>query len=265
MELFFPSRSSFPSISSTGTSCELSCAHCNSYYLRSMADASSCGLYDICAKARSRGAIGALISGGSDRCGMVPHDYKEISRICGLEPFLINIHTGLLRGRVPEELCLADVVSVDIPPSDNAVRDVLGIEACQKDYFEMLEMLESEKIRYAPHLCLGLENAHIRGEYATLELLESYDFESLVILTLKRTPGAPMTYSLPEAPECENVIKAAREKFKNLTLGCMRDRSRKKEQLWHYFDKIAWPSSIIKEEISRADIDCTKAYVCCSV
>ena len=61
----------FVSISVTGTGCALACEHCKSGVLRGMAALPRAGasLYDLCADAKSRGARGVLISGGSDRRG----------------------------------------------------------------------------------------------------------------------------------------------------------------------------------------------------
>jgi hypothetical protein len=142
---------------------------------------------------------------------------------------------------------------MDVPPSDYTVRTVYGLKHAGRDsYVSALQTLVDE----------GVKGEH--GELETLELLEPI-VDHVVLLSLKRTPGQPHTEKTPGADICEKIIKEARERFKCLGLGCMRDRAPAKERLWHYFDTIAWPSSIIKDELARSERTCTTYEICCAV
>jgi len=265
LKLFFPSKNTFPSISTTGSRCELMCKHCLGFYLKDMVDASNEGLYQCCMKAKENGAKGALLSGGSNSDGMVPYDLEDLQRCLSIKDFITNLHLGLV-DEIKRQYKGANKVSVDLPPSDNVIRNIYNLkENTMEDYFSMLELLEEEKINYAPHLCVGLDRGRISGEEKVLERLESFSSEQLVILTLKRTPNASATKNRLEISEYEKILKKARDRFKYLSLGCMRDREREKEKLWLYFDKIAWPSKIIKDEMQKNGIVCQIYDTCCSV
>ena len=265
MELYFPSKKTFPSISSTGRECMLSCSHCKGYYLQNMIDASKEGLYRTCIGQKALGKAGALISGGSDAFGRVVFDSDELNKCMKIENFKKNIHLGLVDD-IPPGIEKADAVSVDLPPSDRVVSDVYHLkEKNQQDYFDMLELFESNGVRYVPHICVGIEYGCIKGEIETIEKLSSYSCDQLVILSLKRTPKAPMTSNHINTSEYEKILIKARDRFKYLNLGCMRNKEREKENLWSYFDKIAWPSKIIKDELARNGVDFRIFDTCCSV
>jgi uncharacterized radical SAM superfamily protein len=154
---------------------------------------------------------------------------------------------------------------MDVPPSDYTVRTVYGLKHAGRDsYVSALQTLVDEGVRVVPHICMGIDGKGEHGELETLELLEPI-VDHVVLLSLKRTPGQPHTEKTPGADICEKIIKEARERFKCLGLGCMRDRAPAKERLWHYFDTIAWPSSIIKDELARSERTCTTYEICCAV
>ena len=221
-------------------------------------------MLSACETARMRGAKGALISGGCDSTGAVPLPYEDIRRAGGLGGFSLNVHTGLVTD-VHEALLHVSCVSLDIPPSDYTVRTVYGIsDGSRKAYIDALGALIDAGVRVVPHLCMGIDGKGEHGEVETLGILESF-VDHIVLLSMKRTPGQEHTKKVPSSGNCEKIIKEAREKFKCLGLGCMRDRAPAKERLWQYFDTIAWPSSIIKDELARSERTCTTYDICCAV
>ncbi len=229
-----------------------------------MADSSRGSIGDACETARLHGAKGALISGGCDRTGAVPLPYEEVRRAGLIKGFPLNVHTGLI-SRVDEALLQVECVSLEIPPSDYTVRTVYGIrDGSRNAYIDALGLLIDAGVRTVPHLCMGIDGKGEHGEVETLGILESY-VDHVVLLSMKRTPGQEHTNRLPTTQNCEIIIKEARERFKCLGLGCMRDRAPAKERLWHYFDTIAWPSSIIKDELARSERTCTTYDICCAV
>lgn len=230
-----------------------------------MVDASKTGAYEQCRIARHKGANGALISGGSDLDGSIPYDKEDLERCLGMDGFVTNVHVGLI-SELKYNYRDAGSISVDIPPSDRVVREIYNLkDRSLSDYIGMLELFEEDGISYTPHICVGIEEGKVDGEFEVLEILQSYSCEQLVILSLKRTPFASMTKNRLNVTDYEKVLKSARDKFKYLNLGCMRDRDNGKESLWHYFDKIAWPSTIIKGELAKMGIDTREFDTCCSV
>jgi len=263
LSLYYPGRHTFPSLSCTGSWCGLSCLHCGGRTLHGMADCGNGMLEAVCEQAKIGGAAGALLSGGCTAAGAVPHDYVAMGRVARTG-FLLNVHTGLLPD-VPPALSRVACVSLDIPPSDHTVQEVYGLStACQADYFDVLERLLGAGASVCPHVCIGIDGPEGSGEKETLERLASY-VDRVVLLTLRRVGGQPYTDRRMNAKTTEKVIKDARERFKNLGLGCMRDRTPAKERLWHYFDTIAWPSAIMKDELARSERTCTTYETCCAV
>ncbi len=60
----------FPAISLSGVECALHCEHCNATYLGGMLKAETPeALRALCQKLARKGAVGALLSGGSDKHG----------------------------------------------------------------------------------------------------------------------------------------------------------------------------------------------------
>lgn len=264
ISLFFPTPATFPSISVTGSWCGLMCDHCGARFLHTMADGTRGGIYRSCRNAYENGAHGALVTGGSTMNGAVPIDYDELERACTLTPFHINVHAGLSE-EVPPTLRSVSAVSIDIPPSTRVVHEVYHLDRTQDDYFSMVEALEEAQVHYVPHICIGAEWGTVRGEGQTLERLASYGCEEVILLSLRIPPGGGDMFKHVTAHEFEDTIKKAREMFKCIGLGCMRDRTPEKERMWHYFDKIAWPSKIVKDELAQSERTFHTYETCCAV
>ncbi|MHC1604634.1 MAG: hypothetical protein ACXQTP_01500 [Candidatus Methanofastidiosia archaeon] len=264
LNLYYPSATSFPSVSTTGDRCSLNCSHCKGFYLKKMVDASATGLYETCRKLKENDAKGALISGGSDSSGAVFVDCAELEMVADIPDFILNVHCGLISHVFPVFRKM-DAVSVDFPPSDDVIKRIYHLDKTRNDYVLMLEKLEENRINYLPHLCIGLDGGKVEKEFEAIEILENFTFKSLVILTLKPTPGIPFSKKRVKTEDYEKVIKFARDRFDTLCLGCMRERARDKESLWHYFDKIAWPSRATEDEIFKSNIKFEKFDTCCAV
>lgn len=264
VSLFYPSPTTFPSISVTGSWCGLMCDHCRARFLHTMVDGSTRGIFHVCREAYEGGARGALITGGSTVRGTVPIDYDELERATSFVPFAINVHAGLVE-EVPSILRSVAAVSLDIPPSTRVVRDVYHLDRTQDDYFSVVGLLADAGVRYVPHICVGAEWGRVRGESETLERLASYGCDEIVLLSLRVPPGRKGPFKRVSTHEFEETIKKAREMFKCIGLGCMRDRTSEKERLWHYFDKIAWPSKIVKDELARSERTFHTYETCCAV
>ena len=116
----------FPPISLSGTQCQLSCQHCNREYLRGMIPAMTPEtLVRTCRDLRAKGAIGALLSGGSTRDGGILNmrEMREAIVQAKAETGLIlNIHPGLMDEATVQALSGAiDFVSLEIPSTGSKI------------------------------------------------------------------------------------------------------------------------------------------------
>ena len=236
----------FVSISVTGTGCALACEHCKSGVLRGMAALPRAGgsLYDLCADAKSRGARGVLISGGSDRRGRVPllkhmPDMIRVSRDLGL---LIRVHPGL-----PDDATCAglgqvgiDGAMIDVIGHGDTIRDVYHLDAQPDAYDSLLARLARYGVPIVPHIVIGLHFGRMLGEWCALEMIARHRPRLLVLVVLMPLTGTPMAgVAIPPAEEIGAFFRLARRTLPHIPvmLGCAR------------------PLGPIKAEIDRMAVD----------
>lgn len=231
-EIFFDFPALTESITLTGESCALNCAHCGGHYLKRMrsvpeikAQASLVSKYPF----RS-----ALISGGCTAEGKVPftqqldflHKLKQEVRL--------NFHVGLLD---EEEILLlkdlASVVSFDFVADAETIQEVYGLKRGLEDYSRVYKALR-EVVTVLPHITLGLRGGQWGGEEKALDALEELGLDGLIFNVFIPTPGT--RYALKEPLPVEEVIQflaKARVRFPNisLALGCMRPKGKYRQIL----------------------------------
>jgi uncharacterized radical SAM superfamily protein len=248
--LFF--NEPFTPVSLTGTSCTLSCKHCNSHYLRHMLDGSGGKLEAEAAKLANRGARGILLSGGSAADGSVPtyelsDIIQEIKRDTKLK---ISAHTGIVKSSQAQMLSeYLDMALVDVLGDDETIHEILGIDASVQDYEKALQHLSSLRVPLAPHIIVGLHNGHLKGELKALEIVKKFNPMTVVIVVFIPSIGTAMEDVPP--PKIEDVVKVtttARDMFDvPLSLSCVRPGGRYRSRLDKYaimggIDRIAVPS-----------------------
>jgi uncharacterized radical SAM superfamily protein len=271
--LFF--NEPFTPVSLTGTSCALSCKHCNSHYLSHMLNGSGGKLEAEAAKLAGKGAKGILLSGGSAADGSVP-TYEQsdvIQKIKRDTKLKISAHTGIVN--VPQAQILSeylDMALVDVLGDDETIHDILGIDACVQDYEESLRHLSSFGIPLAPHIIVGLHNGQLKGEFKALEIVKKFNPVTVVIVIFIPTKGTAME-GIPQ-PKIEDVVKVittTREMFDvPLSLSCVRPGGRYRSELDKYailsgIDRIAVPSRsalVTARELGLNIIEIPK--MCCS-
>jgi hypothetical protein len=177
------------------------------------------------------GALGFLLSGGCDSCGVVPLGrflgaIRSIKEETGLR---INAHIGYPGredlGRLVETGI--DSFSVTFPMSDRIGAEVLGIENALSRYDEIADGPLKAGGRFVPHALIGLGDE--QEDAAGLELLASYEPKSIVVIVFTPIKGTPLSDASPPADERIAVALAtARELMPraNLVLGCMRPRGK---------------------------------------
>ena len=223
---------SFPSVSVTGTSCSMSCAHCSGRYLKGMADVSLPGaLLDFGRELSNRGGRGLLISGGCDQTGAVDfpdHTFDEIKELKEKTGLLINLHCGL----VDEETAIkisgsgVDKVSFDLVYDDDTIHEVLGLDRTRKDYLETMIRLEKHGIAVVPHILAGLYRGQLSWEFEAVEILSTMNVDEVVLIILIPTKGTSFeNVPVPGTEKILELAKAMRGSLKKrIVLGCMRPK-----------------------------------------
>jgi len=242
--------SSFPSISITGSKCELNCKHCNKHYLKSMIHADSPdSLLSICMKLHQKGAVGCLISGGFDKSAKVPLDkfIDTLKTVKNSTNLILNLHTGLISKTLATQLgdIGIDIVSFDITGDDYIIKEIYGLNKSKFDYKNSLIGILESKIKFvAPHICIGLNPNNIFSEFESLSLIKDLNPELIVLIAFIPTHGTSMESIPPPTPlYISKIISLTRFMFpkSEIALGCMRP---KKHNLKFETEKLAFHSGI---------------------
>ena len=216
----------FPPISLSGTQCRLNCRHCNRAYLRGMTPATTDeALLRTCHRLKDEGAIGVLLSGGSDRDGGILNlngRVATIKRIKAETGLIFNIHPGLIDAETAKALGgVIDFASLEIP-SDTTIREVFGLDATRADYVATYNRLRSAGVNTVPHVAVydGREDELLAGLTPP---------DTIVIIVFSPTRDTPMADAPPPTPAMVGgVINRTKERFPEaeIALGCMRPRTR---------------------------------------
>ncbi|HIH00639.1 TPA: radical SAM protein [Thermoplasmata archaeon] len=275
IEVFRPGKC-FPSVSVTGGECALNCRHCAGHYLRGMKPARTPNeLISLARSLDEAGALGFLLSGGSDPEGRVPLErFTDAIRLIKDETSLsINAHVGLAPVATLDDLVSAgvDAFSVDVYGSAKVIREALGLSATPDDFLRVVSDLEAVGAQVvAPHVCIGLEPGDLSGEFGAIRLLESAGAKKLVLIAFTPTKGTPYASHSPPAPEeIIEVTRFARAHMPRtrLLLGCMRPRSTRGyevEAAVAGVDGIAMPSGDTVRRLRTQGVDLKEKPICCA-
>lgn len=276
IECFYPGDS-FPAISITGRACSLDCKHCGRKYLEGMLPATTPEeLLGVAEALAQRGANGFLLSGGADSSGKVKlADFAgAIKEIKSSSDLKVNAHIGLTSTDDINALVDSgiDAFSVDVYGSDDTIREVLGLSFRAGDYLRILEDLERAGAKMvAPHICIGIHEGKIRGEFNAIKALESYAPKTLILISLIPTKGtAYQQVVAPSAQDILSVVRRARESLPRtrLMLGCMRsklDRSNECDLVEAGLDGIVLPAASTVEKLAAEGYRIRRRAVCCSL
>jgi len=233
-------------------------------------------LLDVSEALAERGAKGFLLTGGSDSKGRVPlSDFlPAIREIKFTTDLKINAHIGLSSKGEIEDLVRSgiDSFSVDLYGSDETIREVLGLRAKVGDYADVISHLyKAGAPVVAPHICIGIHEGGLRGEFDAIASLKKLAPNVLVMISLIPTAGT--AYENAPAPSKEmmlSVVRRARDDLPDtkLLLGCMRS---KRNRSWEYdlvvagLDGIVLPSASTVERLKGEGYSIKKRAVCCSI
>ena len=226
----------FPSVSLTGSLCQLNCKHCGGKLLSRLIPADSPEkLEDTAHMLVKSGAKGMLITGGCNTKGKVPtadvaDSIKKIKKETNL---IVIAHTGFI---TPDEAHALkdsglDGIAFDVVGDVETVKRVYDLDVTENDYIKSLEAISNAGIDIFPHVCVGLDFGNMRGELRALELIRKINPTTVVITGLMPLAGTPMSSVKPDPRDFAEVFCYASELFPNtpITLGCAHSNGRDRE------------------------------------
>ncbi len=224
------SSHNFPSLSVTGTSCSLHCAHCDGHLLKGMESTPTPEtLYQRCKEIKALGGEGVLISGGSDSRGYVPLERfgDTIRRVKKELDLLVVVHTGLVSPETASQLAEAgiDAAMLDIIGDSDVSSRIYHIQDGPSKMRRALDILEEYTIPTVPHVLVGLDYGHLNGEREALNIIAQGSPAALVIIALTPVRKTPMADVTPPSPESiGKFMTVARLGFPTIPvlLGCAR-------------------------------------------
>lgn len=246
-------------VSVTGSSCELSCGHCNKHYLKHMEKAETKkGLEKLLSSLKKSGTNGIVLSGGSRRDGSVPtYEFadalKKAKKKTGL---VLNAHTGIINKAQGKELAgFLDAALTDVLGDADTVREILGLPYGPEDYRRTLAILRNMGVQnLSPHIIVGLHHGEIKGELNALNLLRDVKPDNIVIVVFIPTKGTPMEKDKPpKVEDVARIIAIARilHPLTNISLSCVRPGGRYRSAL---------DAAAIKSGVNKIAVPSKAAY-----
>ncbi len=222
----------FVDISITGRNCELMCDHCASKILWHMIPATTPEeLWKVANELKAKGIDGVLISGGSNKDGVVElYPFLDVMRRIKEElGMFVSCHVGLVDKRLSEGLKEAkvDAVLLDIIGDDQTIAEVYKLpHKSTKDYEESLRLLKESEHNIVPHVIIGLHYGQIRGEYRAIDIIAQFDPSALVMVVVMPYYGKTRFQLLPppNPEDSARVILHARKSLpkRPVVIGCAR-------------------------------------------
>lgn len=232
-------RGRFPAISITGATCILGCDHCKGKILEAMHMVSDGKeLVELCKRLDEEGALGCLITGGSDTRGRLPWEnfLRAVEEVKAKTNLMVSIHSGMVEkstARAFKEVGV-DQVLVDVIGSRETFRRVMHLEDGERLLFETLDSLYGADLRVAPHIVAGIHGGRIVGERRAMEILSQYPVDFLVWVAFMPLRKTPMAKSQPASPmDVARLMAESRLLFPQavIALGCARPRGKLRLEL----------------------------------
>jgi uncharacterized radical SAM superfamily protein len=268
----------YPAVSITAEKCDLGCAHCSGKLLENMvAGDDPEKLLAIARDLEATGALGMLISGGSNCSGKLPWDrfmnaVKEIKTSTTLR---VSVHTGLVDRETARGFADAgvDAAMFDIIGSDECLRNVFHLEAGLAGIEESLDALADSGVTLYPHIVIGLEEDGLEGEQHAISLAASRNVTALSFVVFMPLRGTPMeSASVPDLPRVATVLAHGREAMPDAihALGCARPRTRLGEYietvaLLAGVDRLAVPTRGAERAARELGLSIRRQQTCCSI
>ncbi|MBD3188287.1 hypothetical protein GF325_15740 [Candidatus Bathyarchaeota archaeon] len=191
----------FKSVSITGTACSLQCDHCRGSMLDPMIQSSPGKFERDALECLDNGAIGLLVSGGSDKRGTVPimSIIDALKRIKQQHDIKILIHSGFLENKDLARLKAAgiDGIMFDVCGSKETLERICHLNRHPTEYVHMVNDCISIGLPVMPHVILGLHEGKIKGEYRALQMLSRNPPDVLVLVILMPQKDTPLENIAP--------------------------------------------------------------------
>lgn len=269
----------FVDISITGKQCELMCDHCASKILWHMIPATTPHeLMQVAQNLKEKGVEGLLISGGSNKDGVVElYPFLDtMARIKEDLQMLVTCHVGLVDEDLAKGLKEAkvDAVLIDIIGDDETIAQVYKLpHKTTADYDRSLYFLKKYQHHIVPHVIIGLHYGKIKGEYRAIDMISRYDPDALVLVVVMPYYGKARFQLLPppSPEECAKVILYARKQIptRPVVIGCARPAGPERVKLDVYalyagVNGITFPAEGVVTYARQLGIEPVVSPNCCS-
>ncbi len=269
----------FVDISITGRNCELMCDHCASKILWHMIPATTPEeLKRVGEELKGRGVDGVLISGGSNKDGVVElYDFFDTMKYLKEElGIMVTCHVGLVDRELAKGLKEAgvDAVLLDIIGDNETIKEVYKLpHKTTQDYDRSMELLREYGLKIVPHIIVGLHYGKIKGEYNALDMIAKYNPETLVIVVVMPYYGKARFQLLPppSPEESAEIFLYARKKMPNspIMVGCARPAGADRTKLDTYavlagVNGIAFPAEGVLTYSKSIGLEPVVSPSCCS-
>jgi hypothetical protein len=222
-------RGRYPAVSITGGRCELACAHCAGRLLEPMIPAETPeALVETARKLAGEGALGILVTGGSDREGHLPWGgfldaLREIKRTT---PLQVSVHAGLVDEATARGLAQAgvDAALLDVIGSAETMRDVFHLDGGPAAVEASLDALAASGVRIVPHVVIGFRGG---GEERAVEMIAGRGIRTISFVVFMPLRGTALEAAEPpDLVRVAEVLAFARERMPEAvhSLGCARPR-----------------------------------------
>ena len=234
LKIYTPGKT-FPSISVTGTHCDLSCQHCDRKYLTNMLQAETEEKFKTALNyCIDHNSVGALISGGCTSYGKVPIDkYKEIIQDFKKKNknFYLNSHVGLITYSEARSLKESgiDTVSFDLNLDPKVIQDIFNLDFKIEDYMKSYDALLEAGLRVIPHILIGARFGKIARELDAIKVLNQNQPELLVFIGMippRKNGKMDPNFKLISPESIAKFILISKIFLPStvLSLGCMRPK-----------------------------------------
>jgi len=269
----------FVDISVTGRNCELMCDHCASKILWHMIPATTPEeLWKVCENLKAQGVTGILVSGGSNKDGVVElqpffDTMRTVKRDLGM---LVTCHVGLVDEEFAQGLKDAEVdaVLLDIIGDNETIAQVYKLPHKKvEDYDLSLKNLKEAGLKIVPHVIIGLHYGKIKGEYRAIEMISKYEPDALVLVVVMPYYGKAKFQLLPPPPveESVDVVLFARKSVPTspLMIGCARPAGSERVRFDIYsilagVDGVAFPAEGVVTYSKSIGLEPVLSPSCCS-
>ena len=275
---FFQTGDAFPAFSLTGSSCALSCKHCERKLIERLPGAQTpVALKRACLEAHSHGAKGVLLTGGCTKDAKVLlHGFlaviKEIKEETGM---LLIAHTGISDEKEAREIKEAgiDGVCLDVVGSQETTEEIYGLKLTPQMYRDTLIAYEKAGIKnISPHVCVGLHYGQLRHEESALNIISCIKPSNIVLTGLTDQEGTPMQGVKIDPDDFIRILCLARKKFPNtyISLGCARGKGEIRSKIDRMavsagVNNIALPTKAAYEEAERMGLKINEYSACCAL